>query len=82
MEGLAVRGEARGGMKPLAGLCRMRRSVWELPPPRVGRKARRGFGMNLTGVFHGLLSVCPPVSEQESGVEESTGHETLDVDSV
>lgn len=55
--------------------------MWELPPPQVGGKNRRGFGMNLTGVFYGHLSVSP-VSEQEPGVEESTGHETLGVDSV
>lgn len=56
--------------------------MWELPPPQVGRKDRRGFGMNLTVVFYGHVSVCPPVSKQEPGVEESTGRETLGIDSV
>lgn len=50
--------------------------MWELRPPQEGGKDRRGLGINLTRVFYGHLS------EQVPGVEESTGHETLGVDSV
>lgn len=56
--------------------------MWELRPPQEGGKDRRGLRINLTGVFYGHLSVCPPISEQAPGLEESTGHETLGVDSV